>query len=344
MTAIRPRLSAALLQATGGAADEAVPGIGEWIRVHLGLGVDAQLKLLLSLLVVAGVWLLRRLVVSVVERSVDDPRIRYQWSKGTAYAAFVLGLLFVTQIWLEALRQLGTFLGLLSAGLAIALRDPVSNLAGWGFILWRHPFEVGDRVQIGQHTGDVVDIRLFQFSILEVGNWVAADQSTGRVIHVPNARLFTESLANYTAEFDFVWHEMPVLITFESDWRKAKGILREIATDVASDAVDEARSAVKKASRKYLIHYRHLTPIVYTSVDASGVLLTLRLLCHARSRRGLTEAIWERILDAFHDAPDIELAYPTRRVFQNPVEGKPEIRAPVPPPPRSPGSGDDEKP
>lgn len=314
---------------TGPVADSASGGVGEWIQVHVGLGVETQVKLLLSVLVVMAILLLRRVVVSLVQRRKDDPRARYQWSKGTAYAAFVLGLLFVTQIWLEAIRQLGTFLGLVSAGLAIALRDPVSNLAGWLFILWRTPFELGDRVQIGGHTGDVVDIRLFQFSILEVGNWVAADQSTGRVIHVPNARLFTEPLANYTVEFDFVWQEMPVLITFESNWKKAKRILREIVDDAASDAVEDAREAVKKASRKFLIHYRHVTPTVYTSVEAHGVLLTLRFLCRTRQRRGVTEIIWERILDAFGDAPDIDLAYPTRRVFQNPVEGKPDIRAPV---------------
>ncbi len=329
MTPSAPQLPDSLQESAARAADSVAMGVGEWIRMNLGLGVDAQIKVLLSVLAVVAVWFLRRLVVSIVERRVDDPRVRYQWSKVTAYVAFALGVLFVTQIWLEALRQLGTFLGLLSAGLAIALRDPVSNLAGWAFILWRDPFELGDRIQIGTHTGDVVDVRLFQFSILEVGNWVAADQSTGRVIHVPNARLFTEPLANYTAEFDFVWHELPVLITFESDWKKAKEILNAIVTDVASDAVDEAREAVKSASRRYLIHYGHFTPIVYTSVDASGVVLTLRFLCRTRSRRGLAEAIWERILDAFGEEPEIDLAYPTRRVFQNPVEGKPAIRAPV---------------
>lgn len=67
----------------------------------------------------------------------------------------------------------------------------------WLFILWRRPFELGDRIQIGEDAGDVIDSRIFQFTILEIGNWVAADQSTGRLIHIPNQSVFTTPLANH---------------------------------------------------------------------------------------------------------------------------------------------------
>ena len=89
---------------------------------------------------------------------IEDPRSRYQWGKGSAYVAYLVGFLGLGQIWLETIGNLGTFLGLLTAGLAIALKDLVTNLAGWAFILLRHPFRVGDRIQIGEHKGDVVDI------------------------------------------------------------------------------------------------------------------------------------------------------------------------------------------
>ena len=75
---------------------------------------------------------------------------------------------------------------------------------------------------------DVIDINVFNFSIMEMGNWVDADDMTGRIIHIPNARVFTESLANYGKGFHFIWHEIPILVTFESDWRKAKKILNKI--------------------------------------------------------------------------------------------------------------------
>lgn len=309
----------------------------------IDLGPSVQLNLILSVLVIVLVWGLRRLVLRIVEGHLDDVRSRYQWAKSSAYVAFVLAVLGVGPIWLEGLGSLGTFLGLLTAGLAIALRDLVANLAGWVFILWRRPFELGDRVQIGDSAGDVVDIRIFQFTLLEIGNWVHADQSTGRIIHVPNARLFSDPLANYTAEFEYIWHEVPVLVTFESDWRRAREILSRIVDEKAGGVSEEVERSMKRAARKFMIFYTKFTPTVYLSVEDSGVLLTARFLCKPRTRRGLGQEIWEAVLEAFHQEPEIDLAYPTRRVYHNLLEGKEGLRGRPPdwlPGPRQPGSGE----
>jgi len=306
--------------------------IMEWIQGLTTLSFETQGKIFTSVLAVVCVYLLRRLVMRIVDRKVEDSRLLYQWSKGSSQVSFVVAFLLVTMIWLEAIQSLGTFLGLLSAGIAIALKDMVASMAGWVFILWRRPFVLGDRIQVGDLAGDVVDIRVFQFTLLEIGNWVAADQSTGRIIHVPNSHLFTQSLANYTSQFEFIWNEMPVLLTFESDWKKAKGILEKILREKAGNLVTEAERSVKTASRKFLIHFQKLTPKVYTSVEDSGVLLTLRFICRVRNRRGMNEEIWEAVLNAFHEEDGIDFAYPTTRMYHNILEGKSEARAPVPPP------------
>jgi small-conductance mechanosensitive channel len=305
-------------------------GAVETVESALGLGPQVQGKLLLSLLVLLIVWAIHRIFLRMVDRKLQDPRTRYQWSKSSGYAAFFVAVLVLGVLWFDAFGNLATFLGLLSAGLAIALRDMVTNMAGWGFIILRHPFEVGDRIQVGENRGDVVDIRLFQFTLLEIGNWVDADQSTGRVVHVPNSRVFTDAVANYTAQFEYLWHEIPVLVTFESDWRRAKEILEELVGRHAAGVVKQAEEAVRHASRKYLIFYGTLTPKVYTTVKASGVLLTLRFVCPVRQRRGLTERIWEDILDAFGKESAIDLAYPTQRLYANFLEGKEGARADVP--------------
>lgn len=318
------------MSAQSAGAEQAATRLSEMVQSFLGVGPEAQVKLAWSAVAIGVIWLVRRLVLRVAGRRIQDPRSRYQWSKTSGYLGFVLTLLFLGQIWLEAVRNLGTFLGLLSAGLAIALRDLVTNLAGWVFIILRQPFTVGDRVEVGEHRGDVVDIRLFQFTLLEVGNWVAADQSTGRVIHVPNAKVFAVSLANYTAQFPYIWQEIPVLVTFESDWRRAKTILREVVEEHTGSVVDEARAAVHRASRKFLIFYRKLTPTVYTSVEDSGVLLTMRFISPVRQRRGLSERIWESVLTAFAQEDGIDFAYPTQRLYANPLEGKKDARAELP--------------
>lgn len=312
---------------SGEATSDPTGAAGRFVESISGFGPETQSKALLSVLTVAVIWLVRRLVIRLVAAKLDEPRVRYQWGKGTAYVAYVLAFLLLGQIWVASIQNMGTFLGLLTAGLAIALKDLVSNLAGWVFILMRHPFRVGDRIQIGEHRGDVVDIRLFQFTLLEIGNWVAADQSTGRIIHVPNSQVFSVPVANYTDEFEYLWHELPVLVTFESDWRKAKTLLQDVVDREMREIAAQAANTLRRGSRKFLISYRHFSPKVYTSVEDSGVLLTMRFLAPVRQRRGVSERLWEAILDALHDEPGIDLAYPTQRMYLNPVEGKAEARA-----------------
>ena len=279
-----------------------------------GLDPETQANLVLSVLVLLVVFFARRGVLAVVHRRIDDSELRYRWAKVSGNVAFVIATLFLVQVWFTALRSIGTFLGLLSAGVAIALKDIVSDLAGWVFIAWRRPFEVGDRIQIGGHAGDVVDRSLFQFTIMEIGNWVSADQSTGRLIHIPNAKVFTEPLANYVAGFPYLWNELRVLVTLESDWRNAKELLGELAADHAVDLSKEAHRPKQKGEQRFLIRYRKLTPVVYVSVEDSGVLLTLRYLCRPRERRGSASELWERVLHAFAEHPAITLAYPTQRI------------------------------
>lgn len=274
-------------------------------------------QLVLSIIVIFVIWLLRFIAIRVVNRKLPEAKVQYKWRKNLTYVSVFIGFLVVGRIWFEGLQSLATFLGLLSAGLAIALKDPISDLAGWLFVLWRKPFDVGDRIELGGVKGDVIDLRLFKFTVLEIGNWVHADQSTGRVVHVPNHKVFTDSLANYTSDFEFIWNELEILITFESDWEKAKELLQSISDKHLEDFVERAEQQVRRAKKSYLIYYRHLTPIVYTDVRDSGVCLTIRHLSNPRQRRGLSQSIWEDILREFHKHDEIELAYPTMRITKD---------------------------
>ena len=297
-----------------------------WLQRATGLNPDLLHKVLTSVLTVLVVWVLHRLIVVLVLKHIGDLRLRYRLKKTSGYVLFLGAVIILGRIWFEGFQTVATFFGLLSAGIAIALRDLLVNLAGWIFIIWRRPLEVGDRIQVGEHAGDVIDIRVFQFTLMEIGNWVGADQSTGRIIHIPNGRVFTEPIANYSKGFQYIWNEVPVLITFESNWRKAKEILLEIAARHAEHLSKAAEEKVREAARKFMIFYTKLTPTVYTSVEESGILLTIRYLCEPRRRRNSEQAIWEDILSEFAKCDDIDFAYPTRRYFDNVVEGKPGTR------------------
>lgn len=301
----------------------------------LNLNPDLQNRLIKTLVAIVFLWVLNRIVIRFINKWHEDPRVLYRWRKTSGHISVAVGLFVVGQIWFEGVKSISTFLGLLSAGLAIALKDPIVNLAGWAFILWRRPFEVGDRIQIGNQSGDVIDQRIFQFTLMEIGNWVDADQSTGRIIHMPNGKIFTEAQANYTQGFQYIWNEIPVMVTFESDWKKTKSLLEHIASKHVEHLSKSAEQRLKQAARKFMIFYNALTPAVYTTVKDSGVVLTIRYLCDPRQRRGTEQAMWEDILDTFSQHRDIDLAYPTQRFYYNPTEGSPASPPPSQKPPNS---------
>jgi len=283
-----------------------------------------------SILVLIGYLVLRTYVVAPISRSFKQPARRYSARKIGNGAVSAIATAIVIVVWVDTKgTELWTFFGFIGAGLAVAMKDIILNFFGWIFILIREPFSVKDRIEIGDMVkGDVIDVRLFMFSLLEIGGWVDAEQSTGRIVHVPNSVVFSKAIANYTQGFQYIWNEIPVLVTFESDWDKAHKILTRIIEDKTKEVSAEAEKAVHQTSTRFMVYYTRFTPIVWVTTRDSGVLLTIRYLCNARRRRSSEHVIWGDILRAFAKEPSIDFAYPTTRYYTNYREGKPEAGGP----------------
>lgn len=294
----------------------------EDIRNFLFHNPDIGTKIFLSFAIILILLVARRVLMAVANRRLEDQDQLYAWRKGTEYAVIIFGVVSIVSIWIDGVSNLSTYLGLLSAGVAIALQDPIVNFIGWIYIISRYPFEVGDRIEIDGVSGDVIDIHLLKFSMIEIGNWVDADQSTGRILHVPNRMVFAHPIANFTSGISHIWNEIPVMISFESDWQKAKKLLQQVAERHSLEPTPEDQKEIRKAAKRQNVRVPLLTPVVYTKVSESGVVLTLRYLCRPRNRRNSEQDIWEDVLILFAEQDDLDFAYPTQRVFYHPVEGK----------------------
>lgn len=288
--------------------------IESWLAVASELS-SIELRLIETVALLLVLLLVRTLLLVVVRRQIADDRSRYHWRKGITYTLAVIGLFVAGRIWFVGFRSIATFLGIAAAGFVIALKEPISSIAAWFFLIWRRPFVVGDRIQVNDHIGDVIDVRIFQFSLLEVGNWIGADQSTGRVIHVPNNVVFNDPVANYTRGFPYIWNELELVITFESNWRAAKELLLDAAREHGHSLSEDAEAEVLALGRRFMIFYTTLAPTVYTRIGERGVVFSIRYVCDPRRRRDSEQAIWEAVLEAFAASDDIDLAYDTRRVF-----------------------------
>ena len=244
-----------------------------------------QKKIIQTVLISVFAYLLLFSLINIINKRVRNIKARHTCRKNTIYTINILLILGILLIWLQNFNSFTLVLGFASAGVALALQEVILSIAGWILILIRRPFEVGDRIEINDIKGDVIDIRLFQISLLEVGNWVHADQSTGRIVNIPNSFVFKTSNYNYNRGFDFIWNEIPILITFESDWQKARNIMMTIAKKHVEGLTNDVQKKIEIMKNRYMIYYGKLTPIVYINIKDSGVELTLRYLTEAKKRR-----------------------------------------------------------
>jgi len=288
----------------------------------LGLSPTVLGQIVKTIVVVLVLWIVRRALMRFTSSQRLKARQIYIWRNAISYATLIIGILLISRIWFKGTESVLTYLGLVSAGIVFALQAPLVNLAGWLFMMMRSPIKIGDRIEIGEHAGDVIDMRLFQFTLNEIGNWVDADQSTGRIINIPNGKIFSEPLASYNRGLKYIWHEIGIAVTFESNWRKAKEVIEKVLHKNADDLEASAQKHLREVSKDLLITYHKLKPIVYTQAKDHGVMLTMRFLCDPRQRRSKENDIWEDLLDAFDKEPDIDFAYPTYRYFNNKEEGK----------------------
>ncbi len=273
-----------------------------------------RLKIIIGLVLL---WFCANAIIFFINRSVKNLKKRHLYRKSVVYFASLITLAVGLHIVLPRVN-VSLILGIGSAGIAMALQEAVLSLAGWLYVLIRKPYDVGDRIEVSAVKGDVIDIRAFQTTLLEVGNWVDGEQSTGRIVHIPNSFVFKHPTYNYTRGFEFIWNEISLVITFDSNFEKAKNILLELGNKWSQDKESIIAEKIRRMADNYMIHFNKYTPIVYTSVVDSGIKLTLRYMIEIKQRRSTASNIFEEFLKRIDNEPDISLAYTTYKLFYEP--------------------------
>lgn len=284
-------------------------------------------------------WALYRIASREIGQQVEDAEKRHRYRKRVSYTIAAVVVVVLSISFFETLRELGTVLGFIGAGLAIALREYLASFLAWFYILGQRNITLGSRIEIGGDTavrGDVIDIGVFKLTMVEVRGEGMGEQSSGRLVTVPNFKVLTDPVYHFTVGSPYVWDEIEFTVTFESDWKRAKTIIGEIARELYEPYAAEIEAGFRQIESAYAFRYGVTTPIVYVSIAASGVTLRLRYMTHVRRRRGNRDRISREVLERFRSDEGIEFAYPTSRVYRTEIdlerfgEKKPPPRRPEP--------------
>lgn len=264
-------------------------------------------KLLISAILILINFIVVQLTSKVLFKTIKNTSTYYSLKKRFYYLFTAILIIMIILLWSESKLDLTTYMGFISAGIAIALREIFTNIAAWFIIVFQKPFEVGDRITVNGQTGDIIDIKLFQIVVVEVSSRDFGEQSTGRIVHIPNNFIFIHAITNANKGFEYIWNEIEVRLTLDSDWEEAKKMLGEIINRHAQHMTKEAEDKLYEASKKYMLYYNNLTPIVFLNVKPGFILLNVRYLCEPRQARVTENDIWKEILVAAKENDHITL-------------------------------------
>lgn len=287
--------------------------IERWRDLYLHGGLQ---KALVFIALALLLYVILRLVRRELGQHIEDVNRRHILRKWIGYAYFAVVVVLGIAIFADFLSGLGTVLAVLLAGVAIALQDVLKSVVGWLYLSSRSGIDVGTRVEVNGRTGDVIDIGVLKTTMLEVGTLVYGMQASGRLVTIPNYQMLSEATVFSGGDNPFVWQEMRVTVTFESDWRKAEEILKGAGEVLHAEIAPELEQGFRRLERRYAFKYGTRTPIVYVSLGDSGIELTLRYMIHVRRRRGSEDRVSRLILEALEQEQGIRLAYPTYRIYR----------------------------
>ena len=169
-----------------------------------GINNEYFILILISIIIVIGFKLINKIICKTYSLSKHSSRNIFKFNQFLNVLSNILIFLSIFMLWESHLSNIVTIISFISAGATIALREVILNLFAGVFIKISKPFIVEDRIEIGGVKGDVVLINSMSFKVLELGNRLNGEQSSGIIVNIPNSKIFSEPLKNYTTAFKYI--------------------------------------------------------------------------------------------------------------------------------------------
>jgi len=271
------------------------------------------------------ILLLVRFAQYVATASIENGELRYKTRKALGLAGYLLGLIIGIAIFSDQIGNLAVIIGALSVGIGFALRELIQNLIGWGAISFGNLYKPGDRIQLGNNMGDVMDIGPLSTTLMECGGWVNSDLYNGRVVHVPNNLVLRESVVNYTPDFPFLWDEIVIPVRSDSDHKLARTLIESVGKSVQAQIAEAAHEAWTNFVRYNRAGEAGLESVVTLKFDANWIEFTLRYITDYRVRRSTQDKLYSAILEQIEaTGGKVQIATPPLRVTHLPAMNAPE--------------------
>lgn len=272
-------------------------------------------NLFLTALVVTIVYLVFSVLAGmIIVRRVQDLKARYTVMKIVSLLSAVFILVLSLRVWVAEPASLIVAYGIIGAGIAFALQDIFKNVVGGILILVSGYYRVGERIAIDDRVGDVMDIGILKTTLMEIRGWVGGDQPSGRLLSIPNGLVLNHTFINYNRDHSFLWDEISIPLTYESDWRRAREIVLSILSRETDAMTAQAELDIERLGQRYYLPRKVVEPSVYIGLTDNWITLDARYVTDSRTRRILRSRLNELILSAIEKEDTIIIASETMTV------------------------------
>ncbi len=256
-------------------------------------------KIIFAIVGVLLISVIIRFLQRSLSRYIRDSDTRYRARKFLAFLGYLIGIVFVSAVFSKRLGGLHIAFGIVGAGVAFALQEVITSIAGFVAISFGHFYKTGDRIQLAGIRGDAIDIGILRTTLMECGDWVQGDLYNGRIVRIANSFVFKEPVFNYSADFPFLWDEITLPIRFESDQKLTREILQRVVNEVVGDYVPYAKNTWKEMVQKYKIEHETVEPMVTMIANDNWMEFTIRYVVDFKKRRSTKDRLFTRFLEEF---------------------------------------------
>jgi small-conductance mechanosensitive channel len=257
-------------------------------------------------------------------RYITDTRRRYQFLLIRRIVLWVVVAVIVAMALASELGSITTFAGLLTAGIAVALQNVILSIAGYFFLVGKYGVRVGDRVQIGDVTGDVVDIGLVRLHLMEISHDISP-RPTGRVVVFSNAVVFQAGVGMFKQipGTSFLWHEVTLTLSPETDYHHVEERMMTAVNRVYGQYKDKMEAQRRNVERSLnSVSMSSLAPEGRLRLTSSGLEMLIRYPVETISAAEIDDRMTRELLDAIEQERKVggtAAAAPTIKLEEKPA-------------------------
>lgn len=267
------------------------------------------LKLILAIAVVVTCLMALRLIDVYFIGRVQNAVYQFNLKRVSRLVLWLVIAFFVLTLFFQNWYTAVVSFGLISLILGFALQTPITSFIGWIYILVREPYRVGDRIKIGNATGDVLDVSYLDTTLWEFGgDYLSTEHPSGRIIKFPNSTVLSSPVFNYTWPlFPYIWNEISFQVAYNADLEFISKTMKEVTEQEVGEAMMKQVAVFREILAQTPVNHLEVQerPVVLFRVnDNTWVEAIVRYLVHPKEAGRVKSRLIVELLNRLNAEPD----------------------------------------